>query len=68
MIRLGDPFFSAFLPVFDVDNDMIGLAQSARALPLTAVNPGAPTPTPTPVPTQFDIDAIVEEMFQFEQF
>lgn len=67
MIRLGDPFFSAFLPVFDVENDQIGLAQSARALPLTAVNSGAPTPTPTPTPTlttQADIDAIVEEMFQ----
>jgi hypothetical protein len=64
MIRLGDPFFSAFLPVFDVENDMIGLAQSARALIGTAVNEGAPpTPTPTPVPTQVDIDAIVEEMF-----
>lgn len=31
-IRLGDPFFSSFLPVFDVDNDQLGLALAARAL------------------------------------
>ena len=31
MVRLGDPFFAAFLPVFDVTNQMIGLGLSARA-------------------------------------
>ena len=31
-VVLGDPFFSAFLPVFDVDADVIGLAQSAHAI------------------------------------
>ena len=30
-VRLGDPFFASFLPVFDIDNDQIGLAMSARA-------------------------------------
>ena len=30
-VRLGDPFFAGFLPVFDVDNDQIGLGLSARA-------------------------------------
>lgn len=31
-VRLGDPFFSAFLPVFDVDSQKIGLAVASRAL------------------------------------
>ena len=30
-IRLGDAFFSSFLPVFDVENESIGLALAARA-------------------------------------
>ena len=31
-VRLGDPFFAAFLPVFDSENEALGLAVSARAL------------------------------------
>jgi len=30
-VRLGDPFFASFTPVFDVDNDQIGLGLSTRA-------------------------------------
>ena len=30
-IRLGDPFFASFMAVFDVENDNIGLALSARS-------------------------------------
>ena len=37
MIRLGDPFFSSFLPVFNVDKDMLGLALSARSYPGSAM-------------------------------
>ena len=31
-VRLGDPFFAAFMPVFDVASQNIGLTVSARAL------------------------------------
>ena len=27
-VRLGDPFFTSFLPVFDVEHDQLGLAIS----------------------------------------
>ena len=30
-VRLGDPFFTSFLPVFDVANDQLGFALSWRA-------------------------------------
>ena len=47
-IRLGDPFFAAFFPVFDIDNDQIGLAKSIRAQ--TGV---AKTAVVTPTPEEF---------------
>ena len=31
VVRLGDPFFSAFLPVFDIENDRLGLALAWQA-------------------------------------
>ena len=31
-IQIGDPFFSAFLPVFDVDSELLGLALAARGV------------------------------------
>ena len=30
-IRLGDVFFVSFYPIFDIDNDQLGLAKSKRA-------------------------------------
>ena len=30
VLELGDPFFSAFLPVFDVDRELMGLAIASR--------------------------------------
>lgn len=30
-VRLGDPFFSGFMPIFDTANQSLGLAVSARA-------------------------------------
>ena len=65
-IRLGDPFLSAFLPVFDVDNDMLGLAVAARALPGTAMNPGSATPAPTtPTPPTEKKKSTAEAVFDF---
>ena len=32
-VVLGGAFFTAFLGIFDVENDMLGLAESSRALP-----------------------------------
>ena len=47
-IRLGDPFFAAFLPVFDVENEMLGLGVGARALPgVTMELAVVPTPPST---------------------
>ena len=37
VVRLGDPFFAAFIPVFDVTNQSLGLGVSARALTDVAV-------------------------------
>jgi len=31
-IQVGDPFFAAFLPIFDADNEMLGLALAARGI------------------------------------
>ena len=31
VVRLGDPFFVSFLPVFDVENDQMGLALGWQA-------------------------------------
>ena len=45
-IRLGDPFFSAFLPVFDIDNDQIGLALNARAYENVSVTDWSPSSPP----------------------
>ena len=47
-VRLGDVFFSAFLPIFDVESDMLGLAMNSRALEgasITAAEDPEPTPT-----------------------
>ena len=30
-IRLGDPFFVSFVPIFDVENDQLGLAKNRNA-------------------------------------
>lgn len=30
-IRLGDPFFVSFAPIFDIENDQLGLVKSKRA-------------------------------------
>ena len=32
VLEIGDPFFSAFLPVFDVENELLGLALASRAV------------------------------------
>ena len=45
-VRLGDPFFGAFLPVFDVENDQIGLALNARAYEGVSVTDWTPSSTP----------------------
>ena len=37
MIELGDPFFSAFMPVFDGDQELLGLALNALAYPGSSV-------------------------------
>ncbi len=65
-IRVGDPFLSAFLPVFDVDNDQLGLAIARRALPRSAITPGDATPLPSFTPTSYSDsdDQHVEEMLQ----
>jgi len=31
VVRLGDPFFSSFLPVFDIEMDRLGLGLSWQA-------------------------------------
>ena len=54
-IRLGDPFFSAFLPVFDIDNDQIGLALNSRAYENISVTDWTPTPTPAPTMEKKDL-------------
>ena len=56
-VRLGDPFFSAFLPVFDVENQSIGLAVSSRALSQVDV-----TKVTTPTPTDDSAVTRVEEL------
>jgi len=46
VLELGDPFFSAFLPVFDVDNEMMGLAIASRGIEgstIEDVTPADPT-------------------------
>ena len=35
---LGGAFFTAFLGIFDVENDRLGLAQSTRALPGSSIS------------------------------
>ena len=36
-VRLGDPFFVSFAPIFDIDNDQIGLGKSVNAPEGTSV-------------------------------
>ena len=67
-VRLGDPFFSAFLPVFNVTSEMVGLALSARALDGVAVVNATVDPEPTtllesPFTTEY-FDNFMEEMTQ----
>ena len=38
-IRLGDPFFVSFTPIFDVENDQLGLAVGSGAPDGTAITP-----------------------------
>ena len=45
VIELGDPFFSAFMPVFDADQDLLGLALNALAVEGSSVTYIGPTPT-----------------------
>ena len=48
-VRLGDAFFSAFLPIFDVESDMLGLAVNSRALDGVTITAAVdPEPEPTP--------------------
>ena len=41
-MRLGDPFFSMFLPVFDIENDRLGLAVAWQAPEGSAIIPHNP--------------------------
>jgi len=38
-IRLGDPFFVSFVPIFDVDNDRLGLAMNVNAPERSSITP-----------------------------
>jgi len=49
-IRLGDPFFSSFLPIFDVENDRLGLALAKQALDGSTWSTSPPVVFPSPAP------------------
>ena len=67
-IRLGDPFFSAFLPVFDIEQDQIGLALNARAYENVSVTDWTPSPTPASAMEKKDlsketIDSYIDDVY-----
>ena len=44
VLELGDPFFAAFLPVFDVENELLGLALASRGIEGSSIELVADTP------------------------
>ena len=51
-IRLGDPFFASFLPIFNVETEELGLAMNARAYEGSSITEYE-EPEPEPTPTDF---------------
>lgn len=55
-VRLGDAFFSAFFPVFDIENDLVGLALNSQALEGSSITQVV-TPTPPQPPALLEHEA-----------